>query len=388
VNKQANERPVRLLDDRRAENGNDDAAERTKEGARTVRAWLLYGLGIVIAVGLPLLLVQIDAPFVRVMDEIYHPIVLLQLFVFSASAVLTVALVGKLWQWRKGSRQDLLPFVAGILVTFHLLAIMRQHDARSWDYQCYEGAARAIVSGSNPYGSCYIYFPTPAQAMALIARGGTWLAVRGAGSFVGMATAHSMDALSWDLLFYFYETTQLLLVIAAFVLCYRLARRLGMQQLHATGLMTVLFLLNNPLLATLKHNQVNLWVLDLILLAILAIDRYPVVAGLCVAIGAHIKLYPLALLLPWTLRRQWRAGLSAGLGIVAIFLLQTNGGRDLTLWRQFLAFADAFPRGTFFRDNSLHSLVYYSLGHRNWVLGDGSFPVNEIYVSRVVLMGM
>ncbi|MCB0124116.1 MAG: DUF2029 domain-containing protein [Caldilineaceae bacterium] len=349
--------------------------------------WLLYGLSALVAVGLPLLLIQMQVPFIRLMDEVYHPTVLLQLYIFSASAVLTVALAFKLWQSQHQPWQNVLPFVCGVLVAFHVVALMRQHDARSWDYRCYEEAAQAIVHGTNPYGQCYIYVPTPAQALAAIEQITAWITRDKVGGFVSATAIQSIDGGMWDLVFYVYEATQLLLVILAFALCYRLARVLGVKQLYATGLVVILFLLNNPLLATLKHNQVNLWVLDLILLAILAIHRHPAWSGICVALGAHIKLYPLALLLPWALKRQWRGLFSAGAGMAAIFLLQTNGGRDLTLWQQFLAFADAFPRGTFFRDNSLHSLVYNTLGHVRWLFGDG-FAVNEVYVSRVVLIVM
>ncbi len=357
---------------------------------KTFLGWGAYLLAALIAMGLPLLMVQLDLPFIRLMDEVYHPIVLLQLFVFSASLMLTVVVAGKLWQQRKGTLQETLPFVLGALVAFHYLALMRQHAARSWDYRCYEEAAQAIVNGLNPYGSCYIYFPTPAQVLAAVEEFGGWLIAT-----LGIRALESSSG-AWDLLFYFYEATQLLLVILAFSLCYRLAKLVGLSWRNAALLVTALFLINNPLLATLKHNQVNLWVLDLLLLALLGVQRYPLLSGLAVALGAHIKLYPLALLLPWTLKRQWRALTSVAVGMAAIFLLQTSGGRDLTLWQQFMAFAGSFPKGTFFRDNSLHSFVYNTLGMAKWLLhvsgfvpgAAGDFGTNELYVSRLVLGGM
>jgi len=358
--------------------------------ARRIVAWGGYLVAALVAIGLPLLMVQLDVPYIRLMDEIYHPIVLLQLFVFSASLVLTVVVAGKLWQQRNGSLQESLPLFAGALIAFHYLALMRQHDARSWDYRCYEEAAQAIVNGLNPYGSCYIYFPTPAQALAAVEQIGGWIVTT-----LGIQMLENSNGL-WDLLFYFYEATQLLLVILAFTLCYRLATRVGLQRRNAIILVTALFLINNPLLATLKHNQVNLWVLNLLLLALLSMQRYPIISGIAVAIGAHIKLYPLALLLPWVLKRRWRALTSVAVSMATIFLVQTGGGRDLTLWRHFFAFAESFPRGTFFRDNSLHSLIYNTLGMAKWLLqaagilsgGSGDFTVNERYVSGLLLGGM
>lgn len=366
---------------------------RSQGPGKDLSTWLLCIACAFFAIMMPLFLVQLEVPFVRLMDEVYHPIVLLQLYVFTASAALVLLLSIKLWQYHRSDRsnrswQKLLPFVMGILITFQILALIRHHDARSWDYRCYEAAAQAIVDGVNPYGHCYIYFPTPAQAMASLAQFLLWVTDGVVTAFVAHGDTTTGQAAVWDLVFYFYEATQLLLVALAFTLSYRLARVLALTRLQATAVVTALFLFNNPLLATLKHNQVNLWVLDLVLLAILAIQRYPVWSGLFIAIGAHIKLYPLALLLPWALKRKWRALVSATAGLIAIVLMQTGGASDLTLWQQFIAFAGTFPRGTFLRDNSLHSLVYNSLGHLKWLIDDGSFSVNELYVSRLVLIGM
>lgn len=346
--------------------------------------WTLvfYGLAALVAIFVPLILIRLDVPFIRLMDDVYHPIALLQLFIFTATAMLCCVLGWRLWRADSAALRAELPLILGSLVSFHILALMRHHASRSWDYSCYEHAAQAMVAGQNPYGACYIYFPTPAQALAAVAQMGRWVTTT-----LGITPLAETDAL-WDLVFYFYESTQFLLVILAFFLCYRLATALGIRRLYAAILIAGLFLINNPLLSTLKHNQVNLWVLNSMLLAIMWLPRHPVVSGLLVALGGHVKLYPLALLLPWTLKRQWRAVMSTAVGFIAIFLIQTDGGRNLQYWQQFLAFANTFPRGTFFRDNSLHSLVYNSVGHLKWLLGDGSFPVNEFYVSRIVLVGM
>lgn len=330
----------------------------------------------------PIGLWRLPFPFIRLMDAVYHPIPLLQLFVFCAAVALTGIGGYALYQQRGAGVQSQLPLPLAILVFFHFLAILRQHGARSWDYACYERAAQAIVQGLSPYGDCYIYFPTPAQVFAWLYQ----LSMIGA-SFVLTDITHKADQL-WDLVFYLYEATQFLQVILAYALCYRLARRLGLEAMRASVLIAMLFLFNNPLLATLKHNQVNLWVLNLILLAMLWLPRHPLLSGLCVAIGGHIKLYPLILLLPWTLTRQWRALLAAGAGMIGLVLVQTRGGQDWHLWQAFLAFAGTFPKGTFFRDNSLHSLVYNTIGHLKWLLGDPSYTVNEQRVGWIVLVAM
>lgn len=343
------------------------------------RAILIYSSLALATLLAPLGMWRLHFPFIRLMDAVYHPIPLLQLFVFCAALSLTAVGVYALYRARDGWQRQL-PLLLALLVFFHYLAMMRQHAARSWDYACYERAAQAIVQGVNPYGDCYIYFPTTAQALA-------WLYQTGAyGATLMLADGAAKVDQLWDLVFYLYEATQFFQLILAFALCYGLARRLGLEAQRAGVLVACLFLFNNPLLATLKHNQVNLWVLNLILLALLWLPRAPILSGLAVALGGHIKLYPLILLLPWTLTRQWRALAATGVGMIGLVLLQTNGGRDWQLWQAFLTFAASFPQGSFFRDNSLHSLVYNTSGHLQWLAGAGSYTVNEALVERVVLV--
>ncbi len=115
----------------------------------------------------------------------------------------------------------------------------------------------------------------------------------------------------WNLVFYFYECMQFFLLILAYFLCYRFSIENGLKRLPAAVVVSILFVFNNALASTLKYNQVNLWVLNLALLAILLVDRYPVLAGVAVALGGHLKLYPFILLVPWVLTKQWRALASA-----------------------------------------------------------------------------
>lgn len=353
--------------------------QRIEDGSHHRRAILIYSSLALATLLAPIGLWRLPFPFIRLMDTVYHPIPLLQLFVFCATLALTAVGVYALSQSRDGW-QNQLPLLLALLVFFHYLALLRQHAARSWDYACYERAAQAIVQGLNPYGDCYLYFPTPAQTLAWLYQAGAY------GATLVLTDGAAQTEQLWDLVFYLYEATQFFQLILAFALCYGLARRLGLAAQRAGVLIACLFLFNNPLLATLKHNQVNLWVLNLILLALLWLPRAPILSGLAAALGGHIKLYPLILLLPWTLGRHWRALVATGAGMIALVLIQTKGGRDWQLWQAFLAFAGSFPQGSHFRDNSLHSLVYNTLGHLQWLAGDGSYTVNEPLVRQIVLV--
>ena len=246
----------------------------------------------------------------------------------------------------------MLPLLAFLAVAFSVLAIITEFAEPLYDWRCYEEAAKAIGAGGNPWGNrqlVYLYPPLLAQALAFayaaLAQGAAWLGLE------------VEPAALWRGVFYLFQAAQPLLAAAAFVLTWRLARDAGWSAGAAALLTTSLLLIDNPLLRTLRWSQVNLWVLDLTLLAILLRERAPLGAGLALALGAHLKLYPLVLLLPWLATRQWRAAAGAALGLIGLALLETRGGSDWTPWREFLAFAPGFPRGTFFRDDSLHSVA-------------------------------
>ncbi|HEY5731853.1 MAG TPA: glycosyltransferase 87 family protein [Anaerolineales bacterium] len=83
--------------------------------------------------------------------------------------------------------------------------------------------------------------------------------------------------------------------------------------------------------------------LIVILIALLALSRFPFLSGAAVMIGGLIKLYPLVMGAPLLLMKKWKALLGAFVTGAIIIFLQTNFGRDFHLWRQFLQFFICFP---------------------------------------------
>jgi hypothetical protein len=244
------------------------------------------------------------------------------------------------------SPRSLAPLALFLAVAFQTLALVTETVDRSYDYQCYEAAARALLAGRNPYAdTSFVYRYPPLLAQLLAA---AWSVCA---RFVPADGA-------WDVVFYLYQCAQVLLVWAAFPLLVRIAQDAGIERVAAASLAALLLLVDNPLLRTLGWSQVNLWVLDATLLAIALRARAPLLAGVAVAFGAHLKIYPLALAGAWAIGRQWRACSAAIAGALAWFLVSTRGGRDLEAWRHFAEFAPRFPPGTFLRDASLHSVVH------------------------------
>ncbi len=332
------------------------SANKRASGAARWLAWAVVGLAVTLV---PLAIWQVGGAWVsNTYGKTYEPFELLG---FTSSAAV---LGGAAWELRRRRGRpwpEQLPVLLLLLVDLCYITLISEHSIKMWDWGCYEGAARALNEGVNPYvGSCYYYPPFTAQVLAVIYR-----VLKRICELLGLETSRLFV---WNLVFYFYQCGQLLMVHLAFVLCYRWARALGVERAASAIAVAVLLVCNNALFRTLWYNQVNLWVLNLVLAAVLWMSRWPVVSGLAVALAGHIKLYPLILLGPWTLMRRekgrrhtWWAVAACLAGAGIIVLVQTKLGRDWLIWQQYLAAPFSDPKIVYFRNNSLYSVIYNTL---------------------------
>ena len=311
---------------------------------------LLYAAIVTAAAAVPLVLWPFDSALIGdTYGRAYRPFELLGLT--GSVAILLIAGL-ELRTRRRRTLADVLPVVLPVLVAFVFLGLVVEYSRKSWDYRCYEGAAKALVAGSDPYeGTAYLYPPLLAQLLAGAYQLTAWIQAA-----VGRAGAGAPDS-TWFVVFYLYQCLQLLVVNLVFLLLYRFARRLEIDRPQALVLVAALVLCNHPLLRTLRHNQINLYLVGLILLATLTMGSRPFLGGLLVALGAHLKLYPALVALPMLIVRGWTALLGVVAGVAGIVLLQTRLGTDFSLWERFRALAGSFPRSRTFRDNSLESVV-------------------------------
>ena len=242
---------------------------------------------------------------------------------------------------------------APLAVALHFLVLTSEYAERRFDYDCYEYAGRALLADQNPYqiGLIYLYPPLTAQAMAG--------AFRGVGAVSGALGWSAARDDVWDRVFYLYQCAQLGLVVAAYFLLLRLARRYGLGAEWAAALAAGLLIFDDAVFRTLRHGQVNFWVLDLALCALLAARRAPLLAGLALALAGHIKLYPLLLGLPLLLTGHWRALLWTGAWLAGIGVALAGFGRDFTLWGWYLEFLrQDFPGEIALRNTSFHAVFW------------------------------
>jgi hypothetical protein len=307
-----------------------------------------------------------------------------RLELFAAFAALAAGIVAafRLRERQGRPAAELVPVAAPLLVTLLYAFLIGEYARKPFDYDCYEYAGRAILLGEDPYvvGLLYLYPPLTGQSFAFAHRALAWAA--------GLAAGAPDPEAIWGVVFYLFQCAQLGLILLAYALLTRFARAVGMEAARAHALVALLLLVDNPLLRTLRNGQVNLWILDLSLLAILLARRIPSLAGFALALSVHVKLYPLVVLLPLGLARCWRAIAWTAAGGALIVLLQTEFGRDWTVWRQFLDFyGRVYPGEIAFRNSSFHSVVYNTLRFL-WVRPSGGLLALVQLVSSAFSLGM
>ncbi|MFH0922025.1 MAG: glycosyltransferase family 87 protein [Fibrobacterota bacterium] len=264
-----------------------------------------------------------------------------------------------------------------ILVSFTLLAWRTEYPGPSMDYQCFERSAVKHLQGQNPYpGTKYEYPPLMVQATAFSFK------VLKAGAAVIHLKITGPGI--WRMLYFLYSALHFAAILAAFLLLYRLALRIGYTDPWASLVCAGLFLFNTPLLQAIQFNQTNIFILDVLLAVLLLPKKFDWLSGLLVAVGTAFKLYPVLILLPWAVLRRTRALAFAALGGVAILAVQTHGFTDWTLYGQFFSFfLHDYPQYTHYRNNCFYSLAantftmirYHVVGMdgQTWRIFSGTF---------------
>lgn len=330
-------------------NSEDTKAVKYDSYAGTV---VLYGFVAGIAIVAPLVLLALDVPLIGLEGQ---RAVAFHWFGFTATCALLLIAAIELRKHKGRGAKAWLPIVLWVLVTLHFLTIITHHHGKSSDYHAYESSACRLVEGKSPYDSgVYLYPPLQVQVMAA-----SYRIIGHNAAVLGIDT----DALNpWNAIFYLYECLQLLLVSSAYWLCYLFVRMIGVGRIASSVLAAIVLVLSNPLFTLLAWNQVDLWSLNTVLIACLLAESHPFIAGAAIALGGLIKLSPLILLVPWILIRRWRVAVGAVAGLLVIVLLQTNGGHNWDLWREFLRSCTSFsPYRLSFANVSIHNLVYYML---------------------------
>lgn len=335
----------------------------TPSHTQILRATYILAALLAIFAALPLGLMPLNA----VADTYGKNYRIFETFGFCMTLVLGGVIASEYHRIRDRSFDNFLPLAIFAAIAFHYLVIFNEYAfVKAYDYKGYEYGATALLNGNNPYEPrYYVYPPLTAQLFALTNR----LVAAGARLVGKELTPDSV----WTLVFYFYQCLQYLAILLAYQLSKKFAFKIAGATRLALLAATLLFVCNNPLSRTFRHGQVNLWLLDLTLAAILLLDEAPELAGIAIALAAHIKLYPIIMIVPWVVMRRWRAVAATGFGLIAIFLIQTKFATDTELWSAYVtAFFKSGHGSGAFRDNSIASVAANGLRALHHFTGIGS----------------
>lgn len=354
------------------------------QGNKLLVSILIYGSLVFFAVVLPVIIWQLKVPIISRTYDGSVPGMLdsqpFELFGLFISLVLIFAAWSNVNKQEKKTLKNLIPIILPLLVSLQILFFLIEHGyLQGSDYAlCYEKAAQAIVKGVNPYSvKCFLYPPLQAQVLGFLYQ---------VVNAVLLFPPRSAEK-AWDIVFYFYQCAQYIQILLAYYLTYELAKRIGLRVIPATVIVSALFLFNNPLVRTIEFNQINVWILNCFLLAILWLPRHPFFSGLAVSLGAHIKLYTLSLLLPWTLTKNWKSILGAIAGFFGILILQSSFGQNFTLWQQFLVyFTQRVEKPSNYRNSGIWSFFYNLVKIPERFTGDSIFNLVSIVVLVINLL--
>lgn len=285
-----------------------------------------------------------------------------EIFGFFTTIILVLIAWLQIKQQKNKSISTIVPIVLPVLVLLNNLFILVETvHVKSSDFMCYENAARAIINAANPYTGtppCYLYPPLSAQILSYLYQFLVYNPI----------FAFADDIRAWTAVSYIYQCAQFLQIALAYYLTFLFVQDLKIKKLKASFLISGIFLFNYPLVRTITFDQINLWILNSFLLGILLLRRYPFLSGLAIALGTHIKLYNLVLLLPWIATKRWKAIIGTFVGVIAIVSVQTNWFNDWSLWSQFFSYLSNPEKPTNYRNNSIWSLVFNLVKIPNKVL--------------------
>jgi hypothetical protein len=185
----------------------------------------------------------------------------------------------------------------GLLATGYLNWVRGPHKVEHKDFSNYFTAAVNMRDGvplTNDPFQLYLYPPLLATLLEPL-------------TLLGLGPA------SW-----LFRFGNLVAVVLFALLVYLTAQRIGANRITAVVLMVASVGFNVAIVDTLAAQQVNLHVANLVLASLLLFPRHVALSAIALAVGAHLKVYPVLLAAPFVLLRQWRWCAWFGAAVLAI----------------------------------------------------------------------
>ena len=249
------------------------------------------------------------------------------------------------------------------LILFEYLILLREpHPVREGDFSAYFDAARAMRDGvaiNQNVPRLYLYPPLLATLLQPLVPFGLM-------PVLGLFKLGSQ-------------------VMLAFILVGSFAalRKLPYSKEAAAIALLVVFSANAPLHHNFVYSQVNAYVLASMLASLVAYPRFRALSAAALAIGVHLKVYPVMLALPFLLIRDWKWLFWFGVSLVAL-VIATSLANDFKYYGAFLH-EIATLREDGLRTSSVDSLIHNTLRLTGLGLAGLEKPLANLL--RVLLAG-
>ena len=301
------------------------AASTAAAALRPVLFWSALGL---VLLALPPLLVcifHLPLRLTRVHDVIFS---------------LAIAGAGAITFMRQRSAGSKLTTVLFALTALFYLQLidLASDQANAVDYMQVVIGAMSFVQHGTPYfpGTSYVLYP-PFYAE-------TFAAVFSLTANVARALGFHLDQTNiWQAVQYLFQNILFLSVVALGALCHRFCRQFGrLSNLRATFLTLALIIPSAAVFWTVRKYQSNIFVTDLMLLAMLLVDRSPALAALSLVAGANIKVYPGLLGIAWFFGKRFKSCAWTGFWLAVFIAGETLYCGRATIWSEYFHTANRY----------------------------------------------
>jgi hypothetical protein len=268
--------------------------------------------------------------------------------IFNLLATISFGLIVWLFHRTQAAKKGgLYPLIIWALISIIALIFMTYvgethfEDTTRRDFASFSQAAFSVIGGKNPYDINaefrYFYPPPLAQVMAKVINY-TPSGLLKAMMFTLDSTGGSSPRVGDVGLLYYFDCVQYLCISLSFLLIYLIFREFKLERSTASIASALVLLVNEPLLNNLWFRQITLMVVFLCLLSFSSRERSAFISGLALAMGTFLKIYPIILCLPFLITARFKVIIWFILSSLAILLLSTDFGQNITLWQLFLSF--------------------------------------------------
>ncbi|HEY9716739.1 MAG TPA: glycosyltransferase family 87 protein [Trichormus sp.] len=253
---------------------------------------------------------------------------------------LAIAITGTYTFMRqRSSSARLAVTLAALAAAFYLQVIdLASDQSNAVDYMQVVVGAMSFVLHGSPYfaGTSYVLYPPfYAQSFAAV--------FSSIANFARFLAFHPQPPIIWQAVQYLFQNVLFFSVLALGALCHRFCRYVGkLTNPRATLLTVALIVPSAAVFWTVRKYQANIFVTDLLLLAMMLVDRSPALAALSLVTGANIKIYPALLGAAWFLGKRFKACAWAA-GWLSLFILaETLLCGRVSIWKEYFQTASNY----------------------------------------------